>query len=95
MASFDSILLDFDGVLADTEPVHCACWAEVLATVGVTLTWEFYSRQCVGIDDRDMLRMMATQSDPPRNWDDLWKLYPAKKRLFLARVTSNPPFDAP
>ena len=31
MPAFDSILFDFDGVLADTEPVHCACWAEVLA----------------------------------------------------------------
>src|ERR1039458_9238120 len=93
MSSFDSILFDFDGVLADTEPAHCACWAEVLATVGITLTWEFYRRQCVGIDDRDMLRMLAMQSDPPRDWDDLWKLYPAKKRLFLARMTTNPPFD--
>ena len=70
MPSFDSILFDFDGVLADTEPVHCACWAEVLATVGVTLTWEFYRRQCIGIDDRDMLRLLATQSGPPRDWDD-------------------------
>ena len=93
MPSFDSILFDFDGVLADTEPVHCACWAEMLATAGVTLTWEFYRRQCVGIDDRDMLRMLATQTDPPRNWDDLWRLYPAKKRMFLARMTTNPPFD--
>jgi HAD superfamily hydrolase (TIGR01509 family) len=93
MPSFDSILFDFDGVLADTEPVHCACWAEMLATAGVTLTWEFYRRQCVGIDDRDMLRMLATQTDPPRDWDDLWKLYPAKKRMFLARMTANPPFD--
>jgi len=93
MPSFDSILFDFDGVLADTEPVHCACWAEVLATVGVTLTWEFYRRQCIGIDDRDMLRLLATQSGPPRDWDELWRLYPAKKRLFLARMTRNPPFD--
>ena len=65
----------------------------MLATAGVTLTWEFYRRQCVGIDDRDMLRMLATQTDPPRDWDDLWKLYPAKKRMFLARMTTNPPFD--
>jgi HAD superfamily hydrolase (TIGR01509 family) len=93
MPSFDSILFDFDGVLADTEPVHCACWAEVLATVGITLTWEFYRRQCVGIDDREMLRMLATQTDPPHSWDDLWKLYPAKKQLFMARMTTKPPFD--
>jgi beta-phosphoglucomutase len=91
--SFDAILFDFDGVLADTEPVHFACWAEVLATVGLTLDWEFYRTQCIGIDDRDMLQMMATAADPPRNWDDLWALYPAKKELFQARTTANPPFD--
>ena len=92
MPAFDAILFDFDGVLADTEPVHCACWAEMLATVGVTLTWDFYSRDCVGIDDRDMLRMLAAQYDPPRNWDELWALYPAKKKLFMQRMTSAPPF---
>jgi len=93
MPSFDSILFDFDGVLADTEPVHCACWAEVLATVGITLTWEFYRPQCIGIDDRDMLRMLATQSVPPCDGDDLFRLYPAKKRIFLECMTANPPFD--
>jgi len=40
MAEFDAILFDFDGVLADTEPVHWACWAEVLAALGVKLEWE-------------------------------------------------------
>jgi len=27
---FDSILFDFDGVLADTEPIHYECWLEIL-----------------------------------------------------------------
>ena len=94
MSGFDSIFFDFDGVLADTEPQHCACWAEVLAPLGVILEWEFYRGQCIGIDDREMLRMMATQSDPPRVWEDLWALYPAKKELFQARMMANPPFDA-
>jgi len=92
MSWFDSILFDFDGVLADTEPVHCACWAEVLAPAGVVLQWEFYRDCCIGIDDREMLRMMATQSNPPRKWEDLWKLYPAKKELFQARMNAAPPF---
>ena len=34
MPEFDSIFFDFDGVLLDSEPVHCACWAEVLAAAG-------------------------------------------------------------
>jgi HAD superfamily hydrolase (TIGR01509 family) len=92
MSSFDAILFDFDGVLLDSEPVHCACWSEVLAPLGVNLTWAFYSAHCIGIDDREMLRMMATQSDPPRDWNDLWAQYPAKKRLFQQRMASNPAF---
>jgi len=94
MPGFDSILFDFDGVLADTEPVHCASWAEVLAPAGVALEWEFYRVQCIGIDDREMLRMLASQSHPPRPWEDLWKLYPAKKERFRARVAAAPPFAA-
>jgi HAD superfamily hydrolase (TIGR01509 family) len=37
-----------------------------------------------------MLRMMARQADPPRDWDSLWALYPAKKQLFQARMTAAP-----
>jgi beta-phosphoglucomutase len=93
MPEFQAILFDFDGVLLDSEPVHCACWAEELAALGVTLTWDFYSRYCIGIDDRDMLKMMATQAEPPRDWRDLWACYPAKKERFRARMITSPAFD--
>ena len=92
MNSLQAIFFDFDGVLLDTEPVHWACWAEMLATVGMTLTWEYYRDHCIGIDDRDMLRVMARNADPPRDWESLWTLYPAKKKLFQQRM-SSPPFD--
>jgi beta-phosphoglucomutase len=87
-----AVFFDFDGVLLDTEPVHWACWAEMLSTVGVTLTWEYYRDECIGIDDRDMLRTMAHQAEPPRDWESLWALYPAKKGLFQTRMT-QPPFE--
>ena len=93
MSEFDSVLFDFDGVLLDTEPMHCACWAQVLAPLGVKLEWEFYRANCIGIDDREMLRMMATASHPPRDWQELWAQYPAKKELFRTRMETNPPFD--
>jgi beta-phosphoglucomutase len=93
MPEFEAILFDFDGVLLDSEPVHCACWAEVLAPFGVTLEWEYYRRHGIGVDDREMLRAMAARYDPPRNWEELWALYPAKKKLFQARMEQLPPFD--
>ncbi len=94
MPGFDAILFDFDGVIVDSEPVHWACWAEVLAPLGVLLDWDFYRDRCIGIDDREMLRMMATRSDPPRDWEHLWAQYPAKRDLFRSRMLDKPPFPA-
>ncbi|MBS1855937.1 MAG: HAD family phosphatase [Acidobacteria bacterium] len=93
MNHFQGIFFDFDGVLLDTEPDHCACWAEVLRARGVELTWEYYRDHCIGIDDRDMLRVLARMADPPKEFDELWALYPEKKRLFQQRMTA-PPFEA-
>jgi beta-phosphoglucomutase len=92
MPEFEAILFDFDGTLLDTEPVHWACWAEVLADVGLTLTWEYYRDYGIGIDDREMLRIMAEAASPPRDWDSLWALYPSKRKLFQERMT-RPEFD--
>jgi len=93
MSLYDSILFDFDGVLADSEPVHCACWAEVLAPHGITLEWGVYRERFMGIDDREMLRILAAEATPPLAWEGLWKLYPAKKERFRSRMTTAPPFD--
>jgi HAD superfamily hydrolase (TIGR01509 family) len=89
MSRFDSILFDFDGVLIDSEPVHWACWREVLLPLGVSLEWDFYRDRCIGIDDRVMLQMMAGDA---RDWRELWELYPAKKDLFRTRMQAAPPF---
>jgi beta-phosphoglucomutase len=90
MCALQAIFFDFDGVLLDTEPVHWASWAQMLASVGLTLTWEDYRDRYIGIDDRDMLRFIAQEADPPRDWDSLWALYPAKKQLFQERMRSTP-----
>ena len=92
MCALQAIFFDFDGVLLDTEPVHWACWSEMLATADISLTWEYYRNHCIGIDDRDMLHTLARMVDPPRDWDSLWALYPAKKALFQARMAA-PPFE--
>src|SRR5215475_13716490 len=94
MQEFEAILFDFDGVLIDSEPVHWACWAEVLKPLGVVLDWDYYRDYCIGIDDREMLHAMAKRSDPPAVWERLWDQYPAKRELFLNRMMSAPPFAA-
>lgn len=88
---FDSILFDFDGVLADSEGVHFECWTEILTPLGIPLTWEAYCAQCIGITDRAMLEVLAQQKTPPHDVEDLWQYYPKKKALFREKAYANPP----
>jgi HAD superfamily hydrolase (TIGR01509 family) len=47
-----AIIFDFDGVIADTEPLHCAALQKVLAGIGITLTESAYYADYLGFDDR-------------------------------------------
>jgi beta-phosphoglucomutase len=91
MAKYDAILFDFDGVLADTEPIHFGCWAEILAPLGIDLAWEVYCTNCVGVADRDMVRFLATLADPPLKVDTLWPKYDLKKQLFRNKIAEFSP----
>src|SRR5690242_3220499 len=86
MPRYDAILFDFDGVLLDSEPLHAACWVEVLALFGVKLTWEEYGARYVGLDDRLMLRIIAEEAKRSLDWEILWAQYPANKELFRRRM---------
>lgn len=88
-SQIEAILFDFDGVLADTEPLHWACWNEALQTLGVSISWEAYSANCIGISDRAFLEALGRVSIPPRPLDELWPTYPLKKKLFAERATSG------
>lgn len=92
MASPDALLFDFDGVLADTEPVHCACWAEAIRPLGIHLDWEMYREFGIGSSDRALAEILArgTALTP----DEVLARHPEKQRLFAARMLADPPIPA-
>jgi beta-phosphoglucomutase len=94
MPEFQAILFDFDGVLVDSEPVHCDCWREVLAPLGVPVTWEVYAAHCVGAVDSSMIEVFARLTDPPSDPAKLWEKYPLKRQRFRERMAANAPFAA-
>ncbi|MBI5526425.1 MAG: HAD family phosphatase [Deltaproteobacteria bacterium] len=47
------IIFDFDGVIVDSEPLHFAKFAEVLADEGESLTWDEYKEKYLAYNDRD------------------------------------------
>jgi HAD superfamily hydrolase (TIGR01509 family) len=78
-----AVLFDFDGTLADTEPLHHACWREVLRSKGVELTWEYYRDHCIGISDREMLAALGRLAGLPQEEDEISWLYALKKNRFI------------
>ncbi len=55
----DALVVDFDGVVVDSEPVHLACFQRVLATEGIVLAAEDYYTKYLGYDDRDCFLAVA------------------------------------
>jgi beta-phosphoglucomutase len=88
---YDSVLFDFDGVLADTEPIHWACWAETLSPLDIELTWETYQASCIGVADRNMLVFLASLATRPIEAESLRPQYTQKKDLFRRRILEANP----
>lgn len=53
-----AILFDFDGVLADTEPIHLEGFRQVLQGEGIELSREDYFASYLGLDDRACFRQI-------------------------------------
>ncbi len=60
-----AVVFDFDGVLADSEPLHLRAYQEVLPAMGITLTREEYFTELLGYNDEDCFRIMARR----RGWE--------------------------
>lgn len=91
---YDAILFDFDGVLADSEPLHYECWKAVLADFHIDLDWETWQRDCIGLADREMMAVLAARCHPPADPDELYAGYPRKQALYRERVARQSPIPA-
>ena len=51
----EAIIFDFDGVIANSEPMHLKAFQDTLAADGITLTSEEYYARYLGYDDTGMI----------------------------------------
>src|SRR5262245_16158043 len=63
-----AIVFDFDGVIADSEPLHLRSYQDVLAGSGLTLTRRDYYARYLGLDDEGAFKAVA--ADHGRSWSD-------------------------
>jgi beta-phosphoglucomutase len=65
ISALQAIVLDFDGVIADSEPLHLKAFQETLAEEGIDLRSDDYYSRYLGYDDVGLLRALASDRGLP------------------------------
>jgi HAD superfamily hydrolase (TIGR01509 family) len=85
--AIQAIVFDFDGVLADSEPLHLRVYQDLLAPSGVTLTKEEYCARYLGYDDEGAFRQMAADYNLLLGDEEIELLIEEKAKRFEALVS--------
>jgi len=85
-----AVIFDFDGVLANSEPLHFRAFRDVLAADGLNLTEEAYYQQYLGYDDVGAFRAIAADANRTVDEAELadWVSRKAVQLEILERGTS-------
>ncbi len=77
-----AIVFDFDGVIANSEPLHCRAFRDALARRGITLTEADYYSQYLGYDDVGAIRAVAADRGLHLTTDQITAIVDAKAERF-------------
>jgi len=86
--SVSAVIFDFDGVLADTEDLHCAAFQQVARDRGLALSRDDYYGRFLGLPDHDCIAALCAEAGQPPPAAELDRLV-ARKRLRFAELSQT------
>ena len=89
MNTLSAIIFDFDGVIADSEPLHFAGFRLTLAEIGISLTESDYYANYLGYDDRGCFIAALTAHQRPADPSVLAPLMQRKAQAYLESVKDH------
>lgn len=89
MTQLRAIIFDFDGVIADTEPLHFAGLQKTLREIGIDLTESDYFANYLGYDDRGCFLAALTAHARPIDPTTLRQLMERKAAAYLESVKDH------
>lgn len=84
-----AIIFDFDGVLADTEPLHFRMFQQVLQEEGLPLSEHDYYQKYVGFDDRGCFHAILAEHGRLAPPETIQQLVERKAALMLGQITTT------
>jgi beta-phosphoglucomutase len=84
-----AIVFDFDGVLADSEPIHLRVYQEILEPHGIHLDQATYCAKYLGFDDEGAFQQIAVDYQLLIGDEEIEMLIEQKSRRFQDLVSSR------
>lgn len=84
-----AIIFDFDGVVADNEPIHCTLFQRVLGELGVFLSREEYYAEYLGYDDKGCFAAILAARGRPTTQALIHELVARKAALYLDHIRDH------
>jgi beta-phosphoglucomutase len=84
-----ALIFDFDGVIADTEPLHFEGLRRTLHAIGITLTEADYYANYLGFDDRGCILEALRVNKRPAPPSFVRDLMQRKAEAYLASITDH------
>ena len=88
-SAIQAVVFDFDGVLADSEPLHLAAYQRLIEPRGIHLDERTYCERYLGYDDEGALRRMADDNGLRLEDEEIERLIVEKGHVFEALVGSR------
>lgn len=85
----EAVIFDFDGVLADSEPLHLRVYQELLEPNGIRLTKDLYCRRYLGLDDEGVFRQVTSDYGLLLGDEEIELLIDEKAERFERLVTGS------
>jgi beta-phosphoglucomutase len=89
MAEIGAIVFDFDGVLANSEPLHLQSYQAVLAELGVTLGRDEYYQEYLGFDDVTAFKTLSERRGLGWDGQEITEIVARKAVVFDEIVAST------
>lgn len=89
MTELRAIIFDFDGVIADTEPLHFSALREVLSGIDISLTEREYYTDYLGFDDRGCFLAALQSHQRQASAGLLGELMERKAQAYLSAVKEH------
>ena len=90
-----AIIFDFNGVIADDETPHLACFQQALAEARLPLTKEDYYGAYLGMDERTCAALLLEARDGTCDDKDVARITERKAELFRAHTARHKPLLFP